>query len=89
MDEKRKRAMTTGVIIGAVTVGLAVLASRTPRDKWKITLVRVAKDGVRLARSRYRAVAPLLELAEHALSHYEAQLSGLEMEVKASAEAQS
>lgn len=60
--------MVTGVIVGAVTVGLMVLAKRTPRDKWKETLARVLRDGLRLARMRYGIVArPLFDIAEQIL----------------------
>jgi hypothetical protein len=53
MDEKRKRYVVAGVIVGTVTVGLVVLSRRTPRDKWGSTLLRVAKDGLSVIKSRY------------------------------------
>lgn len=65
MDDKRKRALTAGVIIGAVIIGLLVLAKRTPREKWGETMVRVAHDVMRFARMRYGIVAkPLFDVAE-------------------------
>ncbi len=68
MDEKRKRAITTGMIIGAVVIGLLVLAKRTPREKWGETLVRVARDVARFARMRYGIVArPLFDVADSIL----------------------
>ncbi|MBC7805892.1 MAG: hypothetical protein H7145_07050 [Akkermansiaceae bacterium] len=76
MDEKRKRAMTTGVIVGAVAVGLLVLAKRTPREKWRETMVRVIRDGMRLARMRYGIVAgPLFDVAERILERIEENFS--------------
>lgn len=72
MDEKRKRALTTGVIIGAVVIGLMVLARRTPREKWGETLVRVARDVARFARMRYGIVAgPLFDVADQILERFE------------------
>ncbi len=53
MDDNRKRYVVAGVIIGAVAVGLAVLAKRTPRDKWGSTLSRIAKDGLAVVKNRY------------------------------------
>lgn len=71
MDEKRKRAITSGVIIGAIVIGLLVLAKRTPREKWAETLVRVARDVSRLARMRYGMVAgPLFDVAEQILERF-------------------
>ena len=75
MDEKRKRAITTGVIVGAVAVGLVVLAKRTPKDKWGETLVKIARDGLKFARIRYGTVAgPLFEVAEQTLDKVEENL---------------
>ncbi len=72
VHERRKRQFTTGVIIGAVTVGLLVLAKRTPRDRWAETLARLTKDGLRLARLRYGVVAgPLFDIADHVLGRFE------------------
>ena len=72
MDEKRKRAMTFGLIIGAVVIGLLVLAKRTPREKWGETLVRVTRDVMRFARMRYGIVArPLFDIAEQILERVE------------------
>jgi len=53
MDDKRKQYVVAGVIVGAVAVGLTVLARTTPRDQWGATLLRIAKDGVTVLKSRY------------------------------------
>ncbi len=53
MDEKKKKYIVAGVIVGTVTVGLVILAKRTPRDKWGSTLLRIAKDGLSVVKSRY------------------------------------
>jgi hypothetical protein len=75
MDEKRKRAITTGVVVGAVAVGLVVLAKRTPKEKWGETLVKIARDGLKFARIRYGAVAaPLFDVAEQTLDKVEETL---------------
>lgn len=75
MDEKRKRAITTGVIVGAVAVGLVVLAKKTPKEKWGETLVKIAKDGLKFARIRYGAIAgPLFDIAEQTLDKVEDSL---------------
>ena len=46
MDETRKRYVIAGVLVGTVTVGLVVLARKTPRDQWGETLRRVATDAL-------------------------------------------
>jgi len=72
MDDKRKRVLTAGVIVGAVTVGLIVLAKRTPKEKWGETLVKISRDGLKLVKMRYGALAtPVIELAERALDRIE------------------
>lgn len=53
MDDKRKRLLFAGLIIGTVTVGLVVLSRRVPRDKWGETLGKIAKDGLNIAKARY------------------------------------
>jgi hypothetical protein len=53
MDDKRKRYVVAGVIVGAVGVGLAVLSRNTPREQWGPTLLRIAKDGLKVVKSRY------------------------------------
>ncbi|MBC8136955.1 MAG: hypothetical protein H8F28_13815 [Fibrella sp.] len=64
--------MTFGLIIGAIVIGLMVLAKRTPREKWGETLVRVARDVMRFARMRYGIVArPLFDIAEQILERFE------------------
>jgi hypothetical protein len=53
MDDKRKRMVVAGVVVGAVSVGLVLLARRVPREKWGETLGRMAKDALGVARSFY------------------------------------
>jgi hypothetical protein len=53
MDETRKRYLIAGAIVGAVSVGLVVLARKTPRDKWGETIGRIARDAVGLVKARY------------------------------------
>ncbi|MBC8101683.1 MAG: hypothetical protein H7Z41_03750 [Cytophagales bacterium] len=53
MDEQRKRFLVAGIILGAITVGLAILARKTPRDQWGSTLSRIAKDVLGLVKNRY------------------------------------
>jgi len=72
MDEKRKRVVIAGVIVGAVTVGLVVLAKRTPREKWGETLAKITRDGLKLVKMRYGTIAaPVIELAERTLDRLE------------------
>lgn len=59
MDETRKRYVAAGIIVGAVTIGLAVLARRTPRDQWGETLRRIATDAVGLVKARYGSSEPI------------------------------
>lgn len=70
MDETRKRRMMAGVLLGAVTVGLVVLARKTPRDQWGETLRRVATDAVAYIKERYGPSEPIA-LAEKALEKFE------------------
>jgi len=53
MDEKRKRIFTAGLILGAITIGLAVLFRKTPRDQWGNTLSRVGRDVLGFVKGRY------------------------------------
>ena len=72
MDDKRKRMLVSGVIVGAVAVGLIVLSKRTPKDKWGETLVKIARDGLKLTKLRYGVMAaPVIELAERVLEKIE------------------
>mgnify|MGYP001244532489 CR=1 FL=1 len=70
MDETRKRYLATGIIVGAVCVGLAVLARRTPRDKWAETLARVAKDVLGVVKTRY-GNSETVQIAERAIDRLE------------------
>jgi hypothetical protein len=67
MEEGRKRYVTAGILVGAVVVGLTVLARKTPRDQWGETLGRVASDAVAFVRSRYGSSEPVV-LVERTLA---------------------
>lgn len=72
MDETRKRYLLAGVLVGTVTVGLVVLARKTPPDLWPSTLRRVAGDVLDLIQSRYGGGdSPTVEIAENALEQIE------------------
>lgn len=70
MDETRKRYVAAGVLIGAVSIGLVVLARKTPREQWGTTLQRVAKDALALVRIRYGEFEPLA-IVEQTLEKFE------------------
>ena len=70
MDETRKRYIIAGVLVGAVTVGLVVLARKTPRDQWGDTLRRVAGDALAFAKERYGANEPI-RLVEKTLEKFD------------------
>jgi hypothetical protein len=70
MDETRKRYVLAGVLIGAVSIGLVVLARKTPREQWGATLQRVAKDALAVVRIRYGDSEPLV-LVEQTLEKFE------------------
>ena len=53
IDETRKKYILAGVAVGAVTVGLIVLARRVPRDQWGDTLGRIGRDVLGLVKARY------------------------------------
>jgi hypothetical protein len=53
LDDNRKRYVVAGIVVGAVTAGLFVLAKKVPRDKWGETVGRIAKDGLSLVKARY------------------------------------
>ena len=59
MDETKNRYITAGIVVGAVTVGLVVLARKTPPDQWGETLRRIASDALDLVRARYGASEPV------------------------------
>jgi len=59
MDEERKRRIMVGVIMGTVTVGLIVLAKRTPREQWGTVAARLAKDALKVVKARYGDSEPL------------------------------
>lgn len=70
MDDSRKRHVVAGVLVGAVAVGLTVLARKTPRDQWGETLGRVAKDALGFIKSRYGNSDPIA-LVEKTLEKFE------------------
>ena len=70
MDDKRKRHLVAGVIVGAVSVGLIVLSRKTPRDQWWATLLRIVRDGLKLARGRYGS-SELISASEGILDRLE------------------
>jgi hypothetical protein len=72
MDESRKRTVYAGILLGAVSVGLVVLARKTPRDQWGETLRRIATDAVGYVKSRYGDSEPLA-IVEKTLEKYEEQ----------------
>ncbi len=53
MDETRKKYIIAGVVVGAVAVGLTILARKTPRDQWGSTLLKITKDGLSVVKDRY------------------------------------
>jgi|GEM_PF-2158193 hypothetical protein len=53
MDEKRKRIILAGVIVGAVSVGLVVLSRRVPREKLGETLGHIGKDALKLVKMSF------------------------------------
>ena len=72
MNESRKRNLTIGVVLGAILAFVLVLAKRTPPEKRRQTFARASRDGLRLARMRYGAVAaPLFSLAEHLIDRFD------------------
>lgn len=73
MDEQRKRVFTFGLILGVLTVGLAVLYRKTPRDKWGSTLGRIGRDLLGFARARY-GNNPAIAAAEKSLERLEESL---------------
>ncbi|HVK05000.1 MAG TPA: hypothetical protein VM490_16105 [Armatimonadaceae bacterium] len=70
MDDSRKRYLAAGIVVGAVVVGVAVLARKTPRDRWAETLTRVAKDAVGVLKTRYGNSEPM-QIAERAIARLE------------------
>ncbi|MBC8142594.1 MAG: hypothetical protein H7Y38_14270 [Armatimonadetes bacterium] len=65
--------MTIGVLIGVVVAFLLVITKRTPPEKRRATYLRATRDALRLARLRYGVVAaPLFGLADHFLTHFDA-----------------
>ncbi len=75
MDEQRKRYITAGVIIGATTVGLAILARKTPRDQWGSTLSKIMRDVLSLVKSRYGNNEAVI-VVEKALDRFENKVIG-------------
>ena len=74
MDEQRKRYLTAGVILGAITVGLAILARKTPRDQWGTTLSKIMRDVLGLVKSRYGNNEAVI-VAEKALDRFESKIT--------------
>lgn len=72
LDDTRKRYIVAGVVVGAVTVGLVVLAKRTPRDQWGETLGRVAKDALALVKMRY-GNNEAIRMVERTIDRYQQQ----------------
>lgn len=70
MNESRKRTIIAGIVVGTVTVGLAILARKTPRDQWSSTLRRIAGDTIEYVKSRYGDSEPVA-LVEKALEKFE------------------
>ena len=70
MDETRKRYIIAGILIGTVTVGLVVLARKTPREKWAETLRRIAGDAIDFVKEHYGASEPV-KLVEKTLEKYD------------------
>ena len=75
MNEQRKRYITAGVILGAITVGLAILARKTPRDQWGTTLSKIMRDVLGLVKSRYGNNEAVI-VVEKALDRFENKVIG-------------
>jgi C4-dicarboxylate-specific signal transduction histidine kinase len=75
MNEQRKRYITAGVILGAITVGLAILARKTPRDQWGTTLSKIMKDVLGLVKTRYGNNEAVV-VVEKALERFEEKVTG-------------
>lgn len=75
MNEQRKRYITAGVIIGAITVGLAILARKTPRDQWGTTLSKIIKDVLSLVKGRYGNNEAVVAV-EKALERFDEKVTG-------------
>ncbi|MES2463339.1 MAG: hypothetical protein V4671_22420 [Armatimonadota bacterium] len=75
MNEQRKRYITAGVIIGAITVGLAILARKTPRDQWGSTLSKIMKDVLALVKTRYGSNEAVVAV-EKALERFDEKAIG-------------
>ena len=71
MDETRNRYILSGVLVGAVTVGLIVLARKTPPDQWASTLRRVAGDALHVVKERYGPENQVVGIAEKALDQFD------------------
>jgi SLT domain-containing protein len=59
-----------GMLLGAVTVGLAVLARKTPPDQWGETLRRITTDAIAYVKSRY-GTDETMALVEKTLEKYQ------------------
>ena len=69
-DETRRRYIIAGILVGTATVGLIVLARKTPRDQWGKTLLRIARDGVSIIKGRY-GNTDTMKIVETALDRIE------------------
>jgi C4-dicarboxylate-specific signal transduction histidine kinase len=75
MNEQRKRYITAGIIIGAITVGLAILARKTPRDQWGTTLSKIIRDVLALVKIRYGSNEAVVAV-EKALERFDENVIG-------------
>ncbi len=75
MNEQRKRYITAGIIIGAITVGLTILARKTPRDQWGTTLSKIMKDVLGLVKTRYGNNEAVIAV-EKALERFDEKATG-------------
>lgn len=71
MDDRRKRYLVAGIVVGTVSVGLVILARKTPRDQWGSTILRIARDGLKFARGRYGSTE-IIAASENILDRLEA-----------------
>jgi C4-dicarboxylate-specific signal transduction histidine kinase len=75
MNEHRKRYLMAGVILGAITVGLTILARKTPREQWGTTLGKIMRDILSLVKGRY-GNNEVVVAAEKALERFDEKVNG-------------